>query len=622
VATSRDLASNSIWVDSLERSLARRGRPRRASLELGMLTPPRDLSDPDNLADSVLYWRTRRAAANSSAIPAAGGATALALLAATTLPTLAGGSSDSTKTSLHARARTGASARTTTHLVSRVLPRKGFDMSGLATPTPPIAQTTGSVAYGTVAQVQKMLGITVDGKLGAITASAIRHFQAAHGLPVNGIVDETTFNAMQAAYTPPAQPVSATAPTVTLTGGSSSDVIAHAAMASATTVAASAPVVPASTQTPAATGGTSAAPPTSDSGTATTNGGGGTAPTPIAQVTATTDGTTSATTIAQPDATTTNAVATTTTTPATTTTTTTTPATTGTTGPSATTGTPASTDPLATTDTVASTDGAVGTQPTAAPTGVSALQAALHIPVDGTFGSATKAAVEAFQASHGLTVDGVVGQSTREALGLGAGPTLQDTQPPPPPPPPAPATTVATTGDGAATTPSQDASSPTTHTDSSPSSTTTSSSPASTTTSSTTTSSTTTSSTSDQGTPANVASAISDMVAAANQIATLPYIWGGGHGSFSSPGYDCSGSVSYVLHAAGLLSVPEDSTALESYGAPGPGKYVTIYANAGHAWMTIDGRRFDTVALAEDGSRWANGGGEFAGFVERHPVGF
>ena len=112
------------------------------------------------------------------------------------------------------------------------------------------------------------------------------------------------------------------------------------------------------------------------------------------------------------------------------------------------------------------------------------------------------------------------------------------------------------------------------------------------------------------------------MIAAGDQIATLPYIWGGGHGSWVSPGYDCSGSVSYVLHAAGLLSAPEDSSALMSYGAPGPGQYVTIYANAGHAWMTIEGRRYDTVALSETGSRWSSGGGEFAGYVVRHPVGF
>ena len=95
MALSRDLASNNLWVESLERSLARRGRPRRASLELGKLTPPRDLSDPDNCAESVVYWRTRRAASSSSTITAAGGATALALLAATPLPALTARHSDS-----------------------------------------------------------------------------------------------------------------------------------------------------------------------------------------------------------------------------------------------------------------------------------------------------------------------------------------------------------------------------------------------------------------------------------------------------------------------------------------------------------------------------------------------
>jgi hypothetical protein len=110
------------------------------------------------------------------------------------------------------------------------------------------------------------------------------------------------------------------------------------------------------------------------------------------------------------------------------------------------------------------------------------------------------------------------------------------------------------------------------------------------------------------------------MIAAADHIANLPYVWGGGHGSFVSSGYDCSGSVSYVLHAGGLLSSPEDSTALESYGAPGPGQHITIYANSGHAWMTIDGRRFDTGGGG--GSRWKSTPRSGAGFVVRHPVGF
>jgi peptidoglycan hydrolase CwlO-like protein len=121
--------------------------------------------------------------------------------------------------------------------------------------------------------------------------------------------------------------------------------------------------------------------------------------------------------------------------------------------------------------------------------------------------------------------------------------------------------------------------------------------------------------------PAGAPAAVREMIAAGNAIATLPYIWGGGHGSFQAAGYDCSGSVSYVLAAAGLLSAPEVSTDFESYGDPGPGQWVTIYATDGHVWMTIAGWRFDTVALAEDGTRWSQGGGEFAGYVERHPPG-
>jgi hypothetical protein len=121
--------------------------------------------------------------------------------------------------------------------------------------------------------------------------------------------------------------------------------------------------------------------------------------------------------------------------------------------------------------------------------------------------------------------------------------------------------------------------------------------------------------------PADAPQAVKLMIAAGNAIATLPYIWGGGHGSFISPGYDCSGSVSYVLNAAGLLSAPETSSEFMSYGDSGPGQWVTIWATDGHVWMTIAGWRFDTVALAEDGTRWSQGGGEFAGFVERHPPG-
>jgi cell wall-associated NlpC family hydrolase len=117
------------------------------------------------------------------------------------------------------------------------------------------------------------------------------------------------------------------------------------------------------------------------------------------------------------------------------------------------------------------------------------------------------------------------------------------------------------------------------------------------------------------------AATIHRMIAAGDRIARLPYVYGGGHGSFAASGYDCSGSVSYVLHAAGLLSAPQASGDLESFGEPGPGRHVTVYANGGHAWMTVDGRRFDTIALQETGTRWSRTISSAAGYTVRHPRG-
>ncbi|HEY4826384.1 MAG TPA: hypothetical protein VIH85_06435 [Solirubrobacteraceae bacterium] len=121
--------------------------------------------------------------------------------------------------------------------------------------------------------------------------------------------------------------------------------------------------------------------------------------------------------------------------------------------------------------------------------------------------------------------------------------------------------------------------------------------------------------------PLGAPAAVAQIIAAGNAIATLPYIYGGGHASFHADGYDCSGSVSYALAAAGLVTSPMVSGDFENWGDPGPGRWVTIYANAGHVWMEVAGWRFDTVALAEDGTRWARGGGEFSGFIVRHPPG-
>ena len=114
---------------------------------------------------------------------------------------------------------------------------------------------------------------------------------------------------------------------------------------------------------------------------------------------------------------------------------------------------------------------------------------------------------------------------------------------------------------------------------------------------------------------------IGRVVAAANEIATTPYVWGGGHGG-ASGGYDCSGSISYALAAGGLLDAPLTSGGFMSWGEAGPGKRITVYANGGHAYMVVDGRRFDTSNLRGGGTRWTSEMRSSAGFVARHPPGF
>ena len=122
--------------------------------------------------------------------------------------------------------------------------------------------------------------------------------------------------------------------------------------------------------------------------------------------------------------------------------------------------------------------------------------------------------------------------------------------------------------------------------------------------------------------PARVAAIIN----AANSVARKPYVYGGGHGrladeTFVDTAYDCSGSVSFALAAAGLVDSPMDSTALARFGRPGPGRWVTIYANAGHAFMTVAGLRFDTSGRDAGGSRWQADARTVAGFTVRHPAG-
>ena len=167
---------------------------------------------------------------------------------------------------------------------------------------------------------------------------------------------------------------------------------------------------------------------------------------------------------------------------------------------------------------------------------VRTLQRRLGVAADGVFGPGTASAVRIFQRSRGLTADGIVGPATWSALGIaGSRPVLKRQR---------------------------------LHRRGRPA---------------------------GSGLPLRIVRAI----AAGDAIAGKPYRYGGGHGSFEDSGYDCSGSVSYVLHAAGALNSPLDSGQLMSWGSPGPGRWITVYAQGSHAFMTVNGRRFDTRPVPE-----------------------
>jgi hypothetical protein len=124
--------------------------------------------------------------------------------------------------------------------------------------------------------------------------------------------------------------------------------------------------------------------------------------------------------------------------------------------------------------------------------------------------------------------------------------------------------------------------------------------------------------------PPSAPPAVREMIEAANSIRHRPYLWGGGHRHWASRGYDCSGSVSYVMHAAGLLESPLDSTGFMGWGAGGPGSWVRIYANREHVFAVIAGLRWDTSMTTEGdgtGPGWSEEMRPWQGFRVRHPLG-
>jgi hypothetical protein len=124
--------------------------------------------------------------------------------------------------------------------------------------------------------------------------------------------------------------------------------------------------------------------------------------------------------------------------------------------------------------------------------------------------------------------------------------------------------------------------------------------------------------------PQSAPARVKAVIAAANRIRTKPYVWGGGHGRWWDRGYDCSGSVSYALHGGGFLESPLPSGPMARWGLAGEGRWITVYANGGHAYAVIAGVRWDTSGNSDGktGPRWHTDLRDNVGYIARHPAGY
>ena len=124
--------------------------------------------------------------------------------------------------------------------------------------------------------------------------------------------------------------------------------------------------------------------------------------------------------------------------------------------------------------------------------------------------------------------------------------------------------------------------------------------------------------------PSRASQSVKNAIWAANTLRRKPYVWGGGHGTFYDRGYDCSGTVSFALHGAGVLNSPLPSSDLMRFGDRGRGRWMTVYSRSGHTFAVIAGLRLDTTDLGRGGDvgpRWYDYGRDTGGYMARHPVG-